>query len=360
MRLVLDNIIFSLQHAGGASVVWAEHIQRLLNDTSIDISFIEYCGAENNVNRKNVFIPADMISRESRRFIRIKRYLDINSNVKIPHIFHSSHYRIDLNSNAKNVTTVHDFVYERYMHGLQKKVHTYQKWKAIRKADVIICISESTKMDLLNYLPDVDEKKIYIVYNGVNEVYKQIKEKDYLLELPFSTGEYALYVGSRRVKYKNFETAVNICKKTKTPLITVGGEIFTEKEISYLDEILGKGNYASYRNTTNRDLNELYNRALVLLYPSLYEGFGIPVIEAQRSGCPVLCIASSSIPEIAGATDLCVKQNSRISEMCSRLDELRSNSKFRLKEVQQGLLNSQRFSWDETFRQTIDVYKAIM
>lgn len=360
MKLVLDNIIFSLQNSGGASVVWAEHLKRLLNDSSFNLLCLEICGACNNVSRRNIVVPPEIINSQSRSFIAIKRYLDINSNVNTPHIFHSSHYRIDLNPNAKNVTTVHDFVYERYMNGLQKIVHSYQKWKSIRKSDAIICISESTKRDLMHYLPEVDENKIHIVYNGVNEVYKQIEERNYILDLPFSTREYALYVGSRRVKYKNFKTAVKICKETRVPLITVGGEPFSVDDIDYLDSELGKGRYASYRNTSNRDLNELYNRAFVLLYPSLYEGFGIPVIEAQRSGCPVLCIASSSIPEIVGDTNLCVTKESTIQEMCFRIEELRRNPDFRLKEIQQGVSNSKRFSWDKTYKQTIDIYKKIM
>lgn len=359
MELILDNIIFSLQHAGGVSVVWVEHIKRLLKDPLFNSSFIEYSNATNNVNRQSVSIPKEKLSFESKKYLFIKRYLNINSNCEGFHIFHSSYYRIDLNPNAKNVTTVHDFVYERYMRGLQKTVHSYQKWKAIRKADAIICISESTKKDLLRYLPDVDENKINIVYNGVNEIYKKMDYKDYRLRLPFSTKEYALYVGSRKVKYKNFITAVNICKETKTPLIIVGGEPCFENEIKFLREQLGEGHFAIYGNASNGDLNELYNRAFVLLYPSLYEGFGLPVVEAQRCGCPVLCIASSSIPEIAGTTNLCVPKDSNLFEICSLIRELRNNTEFRLKEEEQGLMNSQRFSWDKTYQQTTEVYRKL-
>ena len=360
MELLLDNIIYSLQHGGGASVVWTEHINRLLKDNRFTTRFIEYEGATSNVFRKNLIIPQDSLEIKSSSAFAIKRYLDLKSRRVTPYIFHSSHYRIDNCPFARNVTTVHDFVYERYIKGIRKKIHSAQKWKSIRKADLVICISESTRKDLLYYLPDVAEKKLIVIHHGVDESYHPIPSKaDYRLELPYASGEYALYIGNRTTGYKNFNLVVDVCSRIKMPLIMVGGELVSEEEKKYLSNRLGGEGFVHLRGVSNSDLNELYNRARVFLYPSLYEGFGIPVIESQRAGAPVICVHSSSIPEIVGNSDLCIKGDISVDVVIDRIKAL-ENSSFRQAEIEKGLLNSQRFSWDITYKNTTDAYLSLM
>jgi len=360
MQVLLDNIIYSLQKSGGASVVWTEHLKRLVSNDNYDLRFIEYSNADENIFRRSLNLPDILIERRSSIGLKLFRYIDVKSQIEENHLFHSSHYRIDKNPSAKNVTTVHDFVYEKYVSGFRQKVHSIQKWHAIRKADAVICISESTKRDLLTYLPDVNENKVYVVHNGVNSLFRKMKTAEYKLKLPFETNEYAIYVGSRHVPYKNFATVIKICKQLKTPLVMVGGEYMGDKETAFLTDQLGSGHFICLRGTSNEDLNELYNRACILLYPSLYEGFGIPVIEAQRCGCPVLCMESSSIPEIVGDSELCMPIDSSIEGICSRIEELIRNTSFLEKETAKGLENSKRFSWDKTYKQTTDVYRLLM
>lgn len=357
--LFLDNIIYSLQHGGGASVVWTEHIKRIVRDKRFDTKFYEYDNAKENIFRKALMIQEDSIIKESSFALSLKRYINLNSNIFDSYIFHSSHYRIDNNPIAKNVTTVHDFVYEKYVKGIRQKVHSMQKWHSIKKSDAVICISESTRTDLLHYIPDIDEKKLFVVHNGVDDVFRQIENNEYNLQLPFETQEYALYIGCRQVPYKNFRTAVQICRIMNMPLITVGGEPIGDDEKNNIEEQLGRGHFINLRDINNIELNELYNRAFVLLYPSLYEGFGIPVIEAQRCGCPVLCMDSSSITEVAGNTDLCVQVDSSLESICEKVKALNNND-FRNKEISQGLENSLRFSWDITYKKTTDIYDTLL
>lgn len=354
--LVLDNIIFSLQYGGGASVVWSEHISRLLKDNRFDVSFIEY--ENNNIFRKELAIPNNRIKTISDRWLKLLRYIDVNNKKTIPYIFHSSHYRIDKCRFARNVTTVHDFVYEYYVKGIRKKIHSAQKWNSIRKADKIICISESTKKDLLHFLPDIEEDRIAVVYNGVDDCYHLIiSETEYELNIPFSTGEYILYVGCRHTGYKNFGLVVDVCKKIKKPLMIVGGEPVTNEEASWLSEQLGN-RYHTMRGISTIALNELYNRAFAVLYPSFYEGFGIPVVESQRAGTPVICFRRSSIPEVAGDTALCMSEYT-VDAVIERLKYL-EQEEYRKKEIEHGLINSQRFSWDRTYQQTTDIYLSLL
>ena len=359
MELLLDNIIFSLQHGGGASVVWTEHINRLLKDNRFNTKFIEYEGATSNVFRKNLIIPQDSLDITSSSLFTIKRYLDLNSRRGAPYIFHSSHYRIDKCPYARNVTTVHDFVYERYITGIRQRIHSAQKWNSIRKADLVICISESTKRDLLNYLPDCDEKKIVVIHHGVDEAYHPIHTTtEYRMDIPFNTGEFILYIGNRLTSYKNFDIVVDVCAEMKTPLVMVGGEPSSEEEDNRLKSKLKGSGFVHYRGLSNQDLNELYNRCKVFIYPSLYEGFGIPVIEAQRAGTPVICVHSSSIPEIVGNSDLCIKGEVSPNVVCDCIRAL-DNQDFRNKEILKGLDNSRRFSWDITYQKTTEAYLSL-
>lgn len=355
MQILLDNVIYSLQRSGGASVVWTEHVKRLINDKRFEVSYLEYNDACKNVFRENLQIPPEKMKIISSRFLQIKRYIDINSKLQEPYIFHSSHYRLDKSRNSRNVTTVHDFVYEYYFSGISKRIHSFQKWDAIRKADVVICISESTKRDLLHFLPDVDEHKIVVVYNGVDDAYHQLKSNDYVLHLPYETSEYALYIGNRITPYKNFSLVVDVCSRLQIPLMTVGGEPPSKVETQMLSQRLGEGRFLQLYGISNKALNELYNRARFFIYPSLYEGFGIPVIEAQRAGVPVICISRSSIPEIVGNTDLCIKGEVNADTVCERIRAL-ENSDYRNSEIDKGLVNSMRFSWDKTYKETTDIY----
>lgn len=359
MNVLLDNIIYSLQRGGGASVVWTEHIIRLLEDKRFEPCFIEYSNAGENVFRKTFSLPSEALSVKSANMLKINRYFDLKNNFTTPYVFHSSHYRIDKNKFARNITTVHDFVYEYFVSGIKQKIHSYQKWNSIKKADAVICISESTKRDLLHFIPDVDEEKIIVIHNGVDNIYHPLDRSDYKMDLPFDTREYILYVGNRHTPYKNFQLVLSVCAETHMPLVMVGGEIKTDEEAKMLEDSLGEGRFMFLRGLKNEELNELYNRAYALLYPSLYEGFGIPVIEAQRAGVPVISSYRSSIPEIVGDSELSIKGEITKERMIDVLKAL-DNTMFRTDEVKKGLDNSKRFSWNKTYQQTTDLYLKLL
>jgi glycosyltransferase involved in cell wall biosynthesis len=357
MKVELDNIIFSLQKSGGASVVWQQHLQRLLKDIDFKCSVIEFDNALLNLFRNELNIDNQIITKISSTFLPIKRYLNLHSNSKEKHLFHSSHYRIKKAINAINVTTVHDFTYEYYVKGLKQKVHSWQKNNAINDSNGVICISNSTKKDLLHFLPNFDQRKIRVIYNGVDEVFKVVAT-DNSFQLPFEEYSYALYVGDRKSIHKNFNFVVDVCSISKIPLLMIGGGILNEYEIKLLNLKLGESNYKCITGVSSIDLNYYYNKAKCLLYLSLYEGFGIPVVEAQRAGCPVLAINGSSIPEVLGNMYLALNE-SNAKLFADKINELSSNIALRNESIEIGFEKSKKFSWQNTYAQTKEFYKEL-
>jgi glycosyltransferase involved in cell wall biosynthesis len=360
MNLIFDNVVFSLQKSGGISVYWKELISRALIDTDYSLSFIEY--DNQNFFRKDISIPAELFESQTSSYLptQVKRYLNPNLG-KQEGVFHSSYYRVAKNSELRNISTLHDFTYEFFVKGLPKIIHHYQKSSAIRQSAGIICVSENTKKDLLSFFPKTKESKIRVIYNGVNKNFKITKDSDnayQALKIPYSGGEFLIYIGDRLSEYKNFPLAVKTCRLVQKPLLIVGGSLLSKKEKELLALELGTNNYFHMLNVSVEKLNVLYNQALCLIYPSSYEGFGIPVIEAQGAGCPVICNKNSSIPEVAGEGALFVdKPDSDAYAYAVR--QIISNSVLRNNLIDNGLRNSGRFSWDNTYLQTKDFYKEV-
>ncbi|QSB27966.1 glycosyltransferase family 1 protein [Flavobacterium sp. CLA17] len=359
MNVLLDNIIFSLQKAGGASVLWQQHIKQLLNDTEYNCSFLEYDNAQLNFFRNQLSIDKEKIDLKNSRFLGIKRYLNLNSQLSSKHIFHSSHYRVEKGKSAINVTTVHDFTYEFFIKGLAQKVHTFQKYSAINSSDGIICVSNSTKNDLLRLLPNINKNKIRVVYNGVDNAFKILSDEvigpdEYF----FEEFRYALYIGDRRTAYKNFGMAVDACSLANMPMLIVGGGDLTDAELNNLTNKLGVGKYKILLGVSVEDLNFYYNKAYCLIYPSLYEGFGIPVIEAQRAGCPVIAVNSSSIPEVIGNKYTAI-ENPTPQDIYKKIKELSLVGNLRKETIEKGLIKSKVFSWENTYLQTTEFYNEL-
>lgn len=348
MDVILDNIGFSLQKMGGLSMVWKALVESV-KESGLTYKCIEYPGAHSNEVRR---VMSDYIVEERHPLsMFLERYRNTNIQEDTPFVYHSSIYRTSKGTNAINVITVHDFVYERYYSGLQRKVHCWQKYNAIRNADVVVSISENTKKDILHYLPDVDEDKIRVIYNGVSEDYKPVSHSRFA-----EMGNYIVFVGSRQ-PYKNFNFVVESIKDTNYSLAIVGGGL-TQNETKYLESNLGYQRYKYMGYLSNQDLNELYNACYCLAYPSGYEGFGIPILEAQKSCCPVIAFNYSSIPEVMGNSPLLMGEL-RTDEFKEKLRMLKMDS-LRNTVIEQGLDNSTRFSWKKMGQDYVQLYKDLL
>ncbi|WP_108743342.1 glycosyltransferase family 1 protein [Salinivibrio sp. MA351] len=334
--VVYDGIIESLQSGGGVSVVFNEIVSRM--DSYLYISY--------NIDSKIAKSEYNQVDK----FTFLERYkrCRISRNVyKRTSIFHSTYYRVPSDRSIPTVTTVHDFTYENFVKGPANWVHCWQKYRAIKHSDIVICVSHNTARDLMHYCP-IDPSKIRVIHNGVSESYHVPPD------LPAKTNE-VLFVGAR-AGYKNFELAVDaLVKRPELSLSIVGGGPLSETEQQRLDACL-TGRYTWLGRLSDEELNLAYNRAYALLYPSSYEGFGIPIIEAMRAGCPVVAVNASSIPEVAG--NAAILTNYADAELFS--NALLSVSEKREALVIAGLEQAKKFSWDKCFEETLQVYKELM
>lgn len=354
MKIVFDNIVYSLQRSGGISVVWQELTSRFLKNQEDDLLFLEHESDNLNIFRRLLDIPETNIKVLKPLCLALARYCNPTIRISKPFIFHSSYFRICRNKYARNITTVHDFTYEYFFNHKRKGwfLHVWQRNRAIRHSDAVVCISENTKKDLLKFVKGVNPDKVFVIPNGVSSDYKPIKDEEKVSELK----GWLLYVGGR-ASYKNCYKFVEFIKDTDYKVVFCGSKL-TDEEIDLFNNLLGKDRYKVYVNISNYELNRIYNSVKCLVYPSSYEGFGIPVLEAQKAGCPVIALNASSIPEIIGKTPLLMDYFSQ-SSLLSKLKIL-DDSATREQIIRYGLLNSSKYSWNNTYELYKMLYRNIL
>ncbi len=356
MKVVFDNIIFYLQRSGGGTIYWIELIKQAIEDNSIEVYFSEPRKKLENNFRQNLALQVTFFEKLPLLYLRI-------ANFTIPvtgkFIFHSSYYRISKSKDAINVVTIHDFTSEFFLTGIRRYIHMIRKRKAILNSDGIICISNNTKKDLLKLYPAIDQSKIKVIYNGVSSDYFKIDNSLVSADFKYKNildQKYILYVG-HRTSYKNFFIAAEAISRLGSDFkFIVIGEKLTNVESKSLTLIL-QDRYICYSGISNDELNIFYNYAFCLIYPSSYEGFGIPVLEAMRAGCPVVTTDRSSIPEVAGDATIQVSNLDPDSFAAAILEY--SDQNIRFEKIEKGFIQSSKFSWTKSFEEVKDFYQIL-
>jgi len=344
--IIFDNIIFAIQNTGGGSTYWHAILSRLLRDKK-QIETLNFHGCEKNVLYQELAdkIPCKVSSKGI--FWRITNPFKSSQNLieNCKRITHSSYYRFSRCKSDINIVTIHDFIPELFFPIHRRIFNKLLKRYCLNNADAVICVSESTKKDLLRFFPRIRTKKIVVIPNGVDE--------DFYCEQT-TIGNYFLFVGARR-KYKNFDKAVEQVSLSHLSKMVVVGKEFNETE----KHILSKHQDVEVIRFSGLDKNELrkvYNEAFALLHPSIYEGFGLTSIEALLAGCPVIAFGCPAIKEVLDGWDLCYTDFK--SENFIKLNnKLRYNYD---EYVGLGKNLAKGFSWENSYKNHINLYEKLL
>jgi glycosyltransferase involved in cell wall biosynthesis len=286
-------------------------------------------------------------------------------------LYFSPHFAgIPRNGFNKQVVTIHDLVFLKYPEHRGTKLSRYYLKRtkiAIEKSDKIIAVSLSTKKDLIELL-QVPKEKIQVIYEGADDNFRVIADartttlrtKKYV---DLKT-KYILSVGNLEPR-KNLSVIIkafsllplNLQQQYK--IVFVGGKGWNNQELAQtIDDynLSGKIIFTGY--VPDKDLPYLYNRAAVFIYPSLYEGFGLPVLEAMSCGTPVITSNLSSLPEIVGRAGILVNPKNE-QELAGAIKNILERPKMALSMKKKGLLQAKKFSWQKAAKETLKVFKKV-
>lgn len=347
LRLLLDCNIFGLQTVGGVSNYWARLLEHFSQDPEVTARLLLPQSIKCQAFDKTWPFRRPSVV-ESMPAV-VSRYLPVVA-AKASEVFHTPYYRLPVSKVAKFVVTVYDFTYEHYRSGLAKHMHSYQKFRAIRSADAVVCISESTKRDVLRFLPDIDSTKLLVVPLAVDH-------KTYFVEVGanFCELEHTVLFIGQRSGYKRFDLAVSALRAVPSLKLGIVGPPLTLLEKSMLERALGD-RWIMHGNVSNLILRTLYSGAFALIFPSDYEGFGLPVLEAMACGCPVVAANKSSLPEVGGNAAL-YPEEQKVDAYVYALNSLLSQS-LRQRLRGEGLLRAAKFKWETHFEKTKAIYGA--
>ena len=365
MKILYNHQVFH-QKYGGISRYFVE----LANNIAL------YKNQETSVKIISPFFKTDYLSNKNQKFLlsglkvpdfkgsaRLCSILNsflspILSKHYEPNIIHDTYYNSVKYNNGriKKIITVYDMIHELFPDQFPKGDKTSKLKKfAVAEADHIICISNNTQKDLINFF-NVDINKTSVIHLGFSFGTNEIKK-------PVKTNKpYLLYVGSRD-GYKNFERFVEAYSAPKIKnffdLVIFGGNRLNEKEFALFNRLQISKKSLKEVNGNDATLAGYYKNASLFVYPSLYEGFGMPPLEAMHFGCPVVCSNSGSIPEEVGNAALLFDPYS-VDSIRDNIISVLYNNKLKLSLTSKGLEQVKKFSWEKCARETYKIYKKVL
>ena len=287
-------------------------------------------------------------------------------------VFLSPYIKGPLFVSCPYVTTIHDLLFLKVAayKGRRYAVHNtvFKLWGTLisKRATRIITVSEQSKQDIME-LFEVPESKIVLVPNGLSaEFFQKASDSSQVERITRKYGitqPYVLYVGNFK-PHKNLPRLLGAFKKVteelgpRNQLVLAGGDEYYRLELKRRVAELGLENRVVFTGfVENQDLIGLYKGAEVFVFPSLYEGFGIPVLEAMACGTPVVTSKTTSLPEVAGDAGVLVDPHS-VNEIFQAIRFLISDQSAREKQIRKGLQRSKRFSLEQTSAMVLGVLEA--
>ena len=307
---------------------------------------------------------SDVFHAANRIFAFSKKISKIKPNVK-PDIFHlTTPWPLKV-PGAKTVITIHDLIPLKVpFTTLDLKAYFYQLFKwAAHSADLLLAVSEHTKKDIMEVY-GIPEEKIKVTYQSYKSKDLKVYEEDaeiYLKSKKLTAEKYVLFVGNIEPK-KNIKQLIRAFAYVKNgyKLAIVGHKAWmSEQQLTGLQNYLKKKDYVMLDYVNEEELAVLYSNAFCMVFPSLYEGFGLPVLEAMAYDCPVICSDRSSLPEVAGDAALYVDPYN-FSDIRVQLTKLMQNPELRQEMIEKGKQRVEFFSPENYAKRLQKAYESLV
>ncbi len=376
MKILFDGIIYSLQPVGGITRYATELINGLAdNGQKVDVllhtktyptkgNFVPGV-SEHTISLLPTVFPSPTLKYLAHpldRFLASRvaaTFGDVND------VFHSTYFTTYSTLRIPQVITVHDFVFEKFpeLQNARVKLFLRLKREAIKRANGIICVSNNTRADLES-LYDVGGKKITTVYHGVSDLFRRTLSsiisssiRAFLdLQQP-----YLLFVGNRD-GYKNFSTFIKSFGQwqgsKKYVIALAGGGPLTQQEKNFIVQHVPMEKIFHFDGISDDEIATLYRHAQAFVFPSWYEGFGLPLIESFAAGTLVICADTKVFKEVGKSAPLYVNphQTDSFVEAFDQIEKEKNNTQRR----DAALARSLEFAWGKCVDETLAFYRTLI
>lgn len=364
--ILYDFQVFAAQKYGGVSRIFYELIKHLADEDKVRLNLFlgfymnEYPLRDFKNKAADYFgVKIPCRPRLCELVKPFNRMLFNVLSVKPVDIYHPTGFSSEIQKWKKSpvVLTVFDMIPELFpRHFPDIRARRENKRKCVERADRVIAISHNTSRDLQNYFY-IPANKIKVIYLGVLSEYGEQKRIDpFIHKKPF-----ILYVGTRKQWYKNFDGllrafAASERVRNEFDLVCFGGPSFTADECGAMSRLNVRDNVCHLAGD-DRQLLRLYRGATAMIYPSHYEGFGLPPLEAMACGCPVLSSTAPPMPEILGNSAMYFDPNPEAISAC--LESVLFQQSLLAQLTEKGRVQAQKYSWSKMAEETMDVYQEL-
>lgn len=366
MRIGFDSEIFSFQIYGGVSryiTQLASELARRQQDVRVfaPLHVNKYLENLDHANRKGIRLPLKI--RGTLPLIRrINGHISKSEMASWgPDIVHETYYttRSSAPKNTPLVVTLHDMIHEKFPYHFNANDRTsHIKRIALDRADHVICVSENSREDLLK-ITSIDRMKTSVVHLGFGRLLEPISDKELLIST-HRDRPYILYVGQRN-GHKNFgfllqAFARSTLLRKELDIVAFGGHRFSREENDLINRLGLVKHQIRHCVGDDSKLTDLYRQAAAFVYPSLYEGFGIPPLEAMANDCPVVSSCTSSMPEVIGNAAEFFDPTDH-DELIGALELTVFSDSRRAELIHAGRKRLMNYSWEKCAAETLAVYK---
>jgi len=357
----MDEQIFAIQRYGGISRLFYELAKQFTLSPELGVDLLPVSAPI--VNRyvlDNPELMSALKTTEANSSVRaLVAYFSHRTNARGAEIVHNTFYLphgLAGAKGAKRIVTIHDMIPELLPKTRRRLDMLTMKRRYVDQADHIICVSAATRGDLIRLYPEITAP-ISVVHHGVDPVFTPNVPK--WSDLP---EQYVLFVGNRG-QYKDADILVQAFAQfakqvPDVTLLFVGGGEFTAKETKLMNT-LGITRFVRQRSLPDAEMSSAYGNALFTVFPSRFEGFGLPAVESMASGTATILANATSLPEVGGEAALYFESGD-VNDLAQHMLTLASDPVLRTNLAKAGIAQAEKFSWVKCARQTADVYQETL